>query len=110
MWSFDGGYFVSSLYCAPDATGVTHMREASEAAGTFENSIDHGIRRARPIFRDPCIYPIEIVIRGLSDDNLHARLRAKRSLTSSRVANFGFGSASRRFTSAICSSVSRMLL
>src|SRR5205085_1306616 len=41
---------------------------------------------------------------------LHARRRAKRSRTSSRVTNFESGSARRRLTSAACSSINRRSL
>ena len=45
--------------------------------------------------------------RLIAEDDFHAERRAKRSRTSSSVINFGFGSASRRSTSATCSAVRR---
>lgn len=55
--------------CPPHAARVAHIREAAETIGTCENPVDHGIRRSRPVFCDPRIYPIEVVIGGLSDDD-----------------------------------------
>src|SRR5262249_39106690 len=95
------------LQCALEAAGMAHERKAAESLGTFENAMNYGIRRTWPVASDPGVYPIKVVVGGLADDNFHARLRAKRAWTSSRVRNLGFGSASRRSNSATCSSVSR---
>src|ERR1035437_7122042 len=67
--------------------------------------LDTGCLECSLLHRDE--YPIEVIVCRLTDDDLHARRCAKRSRTSPSVRNFGFGSVSRRFTPATCSSVSR---
>src|SRR4051812_14182068 len=60
------------------------------------------------VLRNPVEDVVEVAGSGLANDDLHSSMRrASRSLNSSRVSLRGFGSASRRSTSATCSSVSR---
>jgi hypothetical protein len=53
------------------APHMAHMRETSKPVGTFQNSLDDRISRARPIFGDPCGNPVEVVVRGLTDNHSH---------------------------------------
>ena len=46
--------------CSADAPDV---RKPVELFGAFKNAINHRMRGARPVFFNPFMYPLEIVIR-----------------------------------------------
>src|SRR5208282_2021531 len=104
---------LDQLSCPLDKTWTSHVGksvgfEEVYPVPNFRNSTG---RRSWVVFCNPASDMIEVGLSRLSDNDFHTPYRwRRRSLNSASVWVPGFFSASRRRTSAACSSVSRRSL
>src|SRR5262245_31865131 len=93
--------------CTFNKAGASHLRELRyrKPHDFLLDALDRLERSTRAILGDPCEDGVELIARGRLERYLHAPDERNRLKTSSAGIVFGLGSASRRRTSAACSSV-----